>query len=353
MRIVQTTQLVHGDIIARDIVSYGGSLLLKKNTRFREAFRGKLIERNITEVYIDDELSKGIEPQNMISDEVRNKVTVDIKNEFEKLENNVMMNVDVINSVSEILLNEMQGKELIWEIQDLKVNDFYTYEHCISVAILAGLVCKKMNLPLKQQQEIVVGGLIHDIGKIILPKDILNKPGSLTKEEYELVKTHTEVGYKMIKDNRNLSAISKLIVLCHHEREDGSGYPLGKGEELHIGSKIVAASDLYHALISNRCYRKGLPINEVVSIAQKEKINSEVRKVMECCLAFYPVGAMVLLSNEQIAIVEKNYANDVRRPLVKVIYDVKTHSKERFKINLQQTKNIDIKERILKMPWEK
>ena len=352
MRIVQIAQLDEGDIIAKDIISFDGGILLKKNTRFREVFRKKLVERNITDVYIDDELSKGIEPQQIISEQLRETVTSDIKKEFQKLEHNVMLDIDVIKNVSEMLLCEMQGKELIWEMQDLKVNDFYTYEHCISVAILAGLVCKKMNLAIKQQQEIVVGALIHDIGKIIIPKDVLNKPGRLTKEEYELIKTHAEIGYKMIKDNEQLSAVSKLIVLCHHEREDGSGYPLGKGEELHIGSKIVAACDLYHALISDRCYRQGLPLNEVVSIAQKEKINAEVRKIIECCLAFYPVGALVLLNNEKIAIVEKNYSSNISHPLVNVIYDLRTHSKENYKLNLKESK-IDVKKRILKLPWEK
>ena len=146
MRLVQTNSLKTGDIIARDIISHEEWILLKANTHFREAFRAQLIERNIQHVYIKDDISEGIEPVPVINSEVRRKICRDINIEFEKLSNNLEMDVESIFFISEILMDELTNEKLIWELEDIKINDCYTYEHCVSVAILSGVVCRKLGL---------------------------------------------------------------------------------------------------------------------------------------------------------------------------------------------------------------
>lgn len=342
MRLVPIEHLKDGDIIARDIISYDGGVLLRHDTRFKEVFKSKLIERNVSEVYIDDEISKGIEPTELIESSIKQRMANDIKKQFEKLKDRLELDVSVFSEITEFLIEQLSRKELILELDDLKTNDDYTYEHCLAVAILTNMVCNKMNMNIYQKEKIVMGAMIHDIGKIIIPKDILNKPDRLTKEEYEIMKSHTVVGYKMIKDNTELSAITKLAVLCHHEREDASGYPLGKGEELHIGTKIVAACDLYHALISDRCYRQGLPINEVITVAQKEAINPEIRTIIENTFSYYPVGCMIQLNNGKIGIVEKNIASDIKRPIVRIIDKEEGRLVATYKLNLQNERQLFI-----------
>ena len=342
MRLVPIEHLKDGDIIARDIISYDGGVLLRHDTRFKEVFKSKLIERNVSEVYIDDEISKGIEPTELIESSIKQRMANDIKKQFEKLKDRLELDVSVFSEITEFLIEQLSRKELILELDDLKTNDDYTYEHCLAVAILTNMVCNKMNMNIYQKEKIVMGAMIHDIGKIIIPKDILNKPDRLTKEEYEIMKSHTVVGYKMIKDNTELSAITKLAVLCHHEREDESGYPLGKGEELHIGTKIVAACDLYHALISDRCYRQGLPINEVITVAQKEAINPEIRTIIENTFSYYPVGCMIQLNNGKIGIVEKNIASDIKRPIVRIIDKEEGRLVATYKLNLQNERQLFI-----------
>lgn len=342
MRLVPIEHLKDGDIIARDIISYDGGVLLRHDTRFKEVFKSKLIERNVSEVYIDDEISKGIEPTELIESSTKQRMANDIKKQFEKLKDRLELDVSVFSEITEFLIEQLSRKELVLELDDLKTNDDYTYEHCLAVAILTNMVCNKMNMNIYQKEKIVMGAMIHDIGKIIIPKDILNKPDRLTKEEYEIMKSHTVVGYKMIKDNTELSAITKLAVLCHHEREDASGYPLGKGEELHIGTKIVAACDLYHALISDRCYRQGLPINEVITVAQKEAINPEIRTIIENTFSYYPVGCMIQLNNGKIGIVEKNIASDIKRPIVRIIDKEEGRLVATYKLNLQNERQLFI-----------
>ena len=342
MRLVPIEHLKDGDIIAKDIISYDGGVLLRHDTRFKEVFKSKLIERNVSEVYIDDEISKGIEPTELIESSIKQRMANDIKKQFEKLKDRLELDVSVFSEITGFLIEQLSRKELVLELDDLKTNDDYTYEHCLAVAILTNVVCNKMSMNIYQKEKIVMGAMIHDIGKIIIPKDILNKPDRLTEEEYEIMKSHTVVGYKMIKDNTEISAITKLAVLCHHEREDGSGYPLGKGEELHIGTKIVAACDLYHALISDRCYRQGLPINEVITVAQKEAINPEIRTIIENTFSYYPVGCMIQLNNGKIGIVEKNIASDVKRPIVRIIDKEEGRLVATYKLNLQNERQLYI-----------
>ena len=319
MRLVQIKNLKEGDIIARDVIGLEGGILLKHRTRFKEAYREKLIERNIFEVFIEDELSKGIEPSETLTNEIKRKINADIKEQFDKLRDDIAIDPKAIAETAKLMIEQLQEKEMVLELEELRVNDNYTYEHCIAVAILSNVVCNKLRLNQEMKEQIVMGALIHDIGKVVIPKDILNKPGQLTEEEYALIKTHAEVGYSMIKSNPQISAITKLAVLCHHEREDGSGYPLKKKEELHISAKIVAACDLFHALISDRCYRKGLPLNEVIAIAEKQAINPKIRDIIIHSLCYYPVGCTVVLNDGRLAIVEKNYAANIKRPLIRVI----------------------------------
>lgn len=344
MRLVQIKNLKEGDIVARDIIGIDGGILLRHDTRFKEAFRDKLIERNVFEVFIADEISKGIEPEAALSGEVKRKITGDIKAEFEKLKRNIEIDSEVLAEVAHLMVEQLQQKEMVLELEDLKTNDNYTYEHCIAVAILTNIVCNKLEMNQDMKEQIVMGALIHDIGKTEIPKDILNKAGRLTVQEYELMKTHVQIGYKMIKNNPELSAITKLAVLCHHEREDGSGYPLKKKEELHISAKIVGACDLFHALISDRCYRKGLPLNEVISIAETQAINPKIREIIVNSLCYYPVGCMVQLNNGKIALVEKNYAANIKRPLVRIIEEGEESGKytSSYRINLLEEKNIEI-----------
>jgi len=342
MRLVPIEYLKDGDIIAKDIISYDGGVLLRHHTRFKEAFKSRLVERNIAEVYIEDEISKGIEPTEIIESSARQRIAYDIKRQFDKLSDRFELDISVVSEITTDLMEQLSQKDMILELDDLKTNDDYTYEHCLAVAILTNLVCNKMNMNIYQKEKIVMGAVIHDIGKIIIPKDILNKPGRLNKEEYEMIKSHVEIGYKMIKDNMELSPITKLAVLCHHEREDGSGYPLGKGEELHIGTKIVAACDLYHALISDRCYRQGLPINEVIAIAQKEAINPEVRIIIENLFAYYPVGCLIQLNDGAIGIVERNTSADIRRPIVRIIDKEEGELITKYRLNLQNERHLYI-----------
>lgn len=155
----------------------------------------------------------------------------------------------------------------------LDTRDAYTSYHSTNTSKYAVAIAEKMNLTKEMIDNIRIGALLHDIGKIGIPEDILTKPSKLTTEEYNVIKKHPEVGYDMIKHVANFkqSGISD-IVLYHHERFDGKGYPLGlKGNEIPLPARIVALADAFDAMTSTRVYREQLPLEHVLNEIENNK----------------------------------------------------------------------------------
>ncbi|MDF2612897.1 MAG: hypothetical protein K0S71_683 [Clostridia bacterium] len=346
MRIVDVEHLCGGELIGKDIICKNGTTLLKSGTKYRTSFKEKLLEFNIFFVYIEDELSQGIEPQTLICNARKSELMNEFSKEVDKLKANITIDTGSINKIVSSLIDEISGQDIMYDIMDIKRNDADVYEHSIGVTIIALILCKRMKLSTDLTRDILIGALLHDIGKILIPKEILEKTDKLTPEEFETIKEHAKLGYNIIKDNPNVSAITKVIVLCHHEREDGSGYPLGKGEDLHIGAKIVACCDVFNALTSARAYRQGMELNEVVLMLRKEKLNMEIRTMLESVLAFYPIGTSVLLSNGTIGIVEKNYQGNLKRPLVRIVKDGDYFLESPYKLDLSQEQKLFIAQRL-------
>ncbi len=346
MRIVDVEDLCGGEIIGRDVICSNGTILLKSQTKYRPSFKEKLLELNVPFVYIDDVLSAGIEPQTLISNEKKSRFIKDFTVHIDQLKSQTFLKVEPIYNLAMDLIDEVSSQDIMYDILDIKRNDIDVYEHSLGVAIIALILCKKMNLKHELMRDILIGALLHDIGKILIPKEILNKVSQLDEKEHETIKQHPVLGYNILKDDPQISAVTKLIVLCHHEREDGSGYPLGKGEDLHIGAKIIACCDAFNALTSSRPYRQGMELNEVVILLRREKLNVEVRTTLESILAFYPIGTTVLLSNGTVGIVEKNYQGNLKRPLVRIVKDGNTLLQSPYRVDLSKEQKLFIANRI-------
>jgi len=174
---------------------------------------------------------------------------------------------------------------------------------------------------------LIVGtsALLHDIGKISVGADILNKPGRLTEEEYEIMKTHSKRGYDILSKNADLTAKTTVSVLSHHEHYDGSGYPNGLcGEKIILFGRIVCVADVYDALTSDRPYRKGYTVLEAVEfvMANSGKLfDPELVKIFTSKVYPYPVGSSVKLSNGEVGLVIRNSDEFCLRPTLKIISD--------------------------------
>jgi putative two-component system response regulator len=161
----------------------------------------------------------------------------------------------------------------------VEAKDKYTSGHTLRVSELAAVLAKKMNLSESDIESIKIGGVIHDVGKIGVPQAIINKPGRLDPEEFEIMKTHPTIGYKICIPLKNSMGMVLDIIYYHHEKLDGSGYPIGlKGEDIPLGAKVLAVADIYDALTSDRPYRKALSKESALEILQQEAEEGKLEK---------------------------------------------------------------------------
>ena len=203
---------------------------------------------------------------------------------------------------------------------DLKSYDNYTYQHSVNVAVVSSLVGMKMGLNRDALEELCMAAILHDIGKTLVPPEIINKPDRLTKEEYEQVQKHSEYGYEVVKDRMDIPAKVKAAILTHHENEDGTGYPKHyKGNQIHIYAKIIHVADVFDALTSKRPYKTSYARYEAAEYLMggcDRMFNHEIVVAFMSAVPIYPRGLCVHLSDDREAIVTKNTKN-LLRPIVR------------------------------------
>ncbi|MGL4345377.1 MAG: HD-GYP domain-containing protein [Cellulosilyticaceae bacterium] len=199
--------------------------------------------------------------------------------------------------------------------------DEYTYTHCLNVGMLAVVLGKWMGLSEEALRELMVAGMLHDVGKYRVPEKILNKKGKLTEAEYFVMKKHVNYGYEMLKNQPQIKEAIKLGVLCHHERNDGTGYPRQlKGEEIHLYGKILAVVDVYDAMISERVYKKRETPFEVMEYMMNYELGNLDPKILLTFIkniANYYIGVDVVLNTRQNAKVVFLPQHCMYRPIVK------------------------------------
>ncbi|MCU9612553.1 HD-GYP domain-containing protein [Caldibacillus lycopersici] len=176
----------------------------------------------------------------------------------------------------------------------LDTRDTHTLYHSENVANFSVQIAKKMNLSEQKCREIQIGALLHDIGKIGIAEHVLSKPGKLTSDEYELIKSHPKIGHDIIKHVNNFQDSGVLdIVLYHHEKFDGTGYPNGlKGENIPLEARIVAVADAYDAMVSKRIYKNEMDYASV----RQELINNKGKQfdpeIVDVFLSLLDQGAL-------------------------------------------------------------
>ena len=224
------------------------------------------------------------------------------------------------SSITNDLMDAISKNDAVaLDINALKTSDEYTFKHSVDVATIAMISAKSMGLSQNQIYEIGVAGLLHDIGKTKVPEEILNKPGRLDESEFAIMKNHSLYSYRMIEDSEDLSSQIKLAVLQHHEKIDGSGYPLGvKFDQISDYAKILTIADIYDALVTERPYKAAFTqrdaIEMIMSMTGELDIES-MRGFLESMI-LYPVGAVVELSNGEKAKVVENHPKYILRPTV-------------------------------------
>lgn len=251
------------------------------------------------------------------------KVIEDTKNIFLTIREEGKLDLDRLRkNVEETLPDMVRNNDVLMRLNQLKESDDYTFQHSLRVAILATMIGKWLGYSQEELLELGEAGLLFDIGKLSVPDFLLKKPSNVTLDEYELLKKHAQFGYSILLKTKGVTSNIKYAALHHHERLDGSGYPLRLREnQIHDYAKIIAVCDVFDALITDRPYKKGIsPLlaADYLSWSSGKLFDSEVCYVFIKRLSEYFVGKNVVLSNGlqgKIVYVDTNFPT---RPTVQV-----------------------------------
>jgi HD-GYP domain-containing protein (c-di-GMP phosphodiesterase class II) len=319
-------------IIGKDLYGLDGILLLKEGQRITEMNINRIQSLGFQGIYIVDKISEDINIQNIIDDTLRQRAIGAVKHIFNSLENKEEKKAEINllnakNFIEDIVDEIINKKHLIINMVDLKYFDDYTYYHCVNVAVLSIVVGFTLGLSREDLWKLGLGAMLHDIGKVFILKDILNKRGSLTEEEIAIVQGHSEKGYDYLREKWEIPIKSYIAVLFHHERYNGTGYPRGREKEnIQLFSRVIAIADVYDALISDRPYRKAvLPSDAIEYIMGASGLffDPELVRIFVRKVAPYPLGSCVKLSNGETGIVVGNYEDACLRPKLRLLHKEK------------------------------
>ena len=232
----------------------------------------------------------------------------------------------VIDEVVENISGSVfRNKDALMTLLRIKTADQYTFLHSISVCVLMTAFARAMDYDADTVRQISVGSLLHDLGKMRVPPEILNKPGRLTQAEFEVMKRHVDFGGELLAELDWISDLSMRVVMEHHERIDGTGYPYGlTGEALSEAGRMSAIVDVYDALTSNRCYKKAWePTYTLGKILEwsRDHFGEAITHQFVRCVGIYPVGTLVRLGSGVIAVVIEQHEDRLLQPRVRVVYD--------------------------------
>jgi putative nucleotidyltransferase with HDIG domain len=228
---------------------------------------------------------------------------------------------ELLAGVDEILEKSRNGLHTLEMMQCMREYDDLTYAHCVSVSLLCNTIGSWMGYKGVELREVTLGGLLHDIGKLCIPPELIKKPGKLTDEEYKIVKNHPVLGYEILR-RANIDPQISMPALCHHERCDGSGYPFGVSlRRLNEYSRITAIADVYDAMTADRVYRKGLCPFEVIAMFEREgfeKYDTSVILPFLSRLSESYIGSTVLLSDDRRGEIIMINPQKLSKPVVRV-----------------------------------
>ncbi|MFT9849573.1 HD-GYP domain-containing protein [Aneurinibacillus sp. REN35] len=247
-----------------------------------------------------------------------------IKSLLEEAQNGAQPNVqDIVARFSPLLTHALENRYVFHPLHTLKGKDEYTYRHSINTGLLSGLIARLLGLPDAVCMEVGVAGLFHDIGKLEISDDILNKPTELNEAEREHMHRHTQYGYALLRKIPNLPRSFADVALLHHERLDGSGYPFGlKHENIPLSVQIVSVADKFDALASDRVYKAKVSPFEAAAVLWSAQFAGRMNPAVVTPFVTYIlesyVSSRVRLSNGEEGVIVRYSLQDPLRPLVRM-----------------------------------
>lgn len=347
MRFELVRNLRGKEILAKTLFDSYGRVLLAKGSKISISYINKIKQNGFYFIYIEDNRFSDIKQDEKMQN-LKETTLARIPNIFNDIaDGNNILFYDLSNIIDNIVGYIIDKGNVNTNLYEINEYDNYTYIHSVDTSIMAVFLGKALKLNEHELRQLALGAILHDIGKISIPEEILNKKGPLASEELDIMKQHPIYGYNTLKKS-GINDIDILnVVLEHHERVDGKGYPFGiTGDKLSINTKVVSVCDVFTAISANRSYRPRFNPNEAyeyilsgVNTMFEEKVVNEFKNTF----SIYPLGCKVKLSNGIIGYVVRQNKNFPDRPIIRITNDAYTNEPiDSYEIDLVSNINLII-----------
>ena len=345
MRLVSLDNLPERTSLAKDIFTSANAdvPLLRRGVTLDERYRKALRDQGITTLWVEDDLSEGIDPVSAVSDETRKRATEAVGKALKEAQVALTSgkglsdaSVTELQNVAQLIAMEiMHLPDVALQLADMMSADQYLTQHVIDVTALGTVLARKtfnikgwIDYQGKRRfgdldarlSKIALGLLLHDIGKLSIPPEILNKPGKLNDAEWELIRRHPTDGFDML--GHDVSFLVKAVVRQHHERWDGTGYPdKVPGDRIHQFARIASVADVYDAVTSERAYKHAAPPcvgYDIIESGSGTAFDPEIVEVFRTVVTPYPPGYEVVLLDGRAGVVVEADPDDPLHPTVRV-----------------------------------
>jgi len=347
MRLIRPSSLTNGMILARDVrTGRPGELpMLRAGVWMSAGYVTRLRDIGIHTVWIEDELSRGIEPMPALDPQERVAAETAVAESFDRIAQTLSRGAAAVpheelenltSVVARIAASLADVPEAALALGDLAAADAYTHRHSVQVALIGMLIARRhwqrdgwrdwMDRPRHDRIEsrlakFGVGLILHDIGKLAVPKEIVNKPGRLTEEEFAQIKLHPAAGVDLLRPS-NPSPLVMATVRDHHERLGGSGYPAGRtGDTIHEFARICAIADVFDAVVSERSYKAAAPPYAGVNVIGEGVLDGSFDPILtdafrRVCMPF-PLGTDVVVDGHCLGVVSSIDEHEAWMPRVR------------------------------------
>ncbi len=359
-------------VLAKTVLDERGRPLLNAGTVLIPRYVAALRRRGLQAVYVRDGLADDLEPGDVVSEHLRASITSNVADVFRRVsliadergvpDGSVDTAVEALGEEPlqlddgdgavvaqlyadvEALLAEVLEGDAAAGLESLKTHSEYTFQHSVDVAVLGALLGRRLGLPHDRLRELALGCLLHDVGKTYIDHAILDKPGPLTEDEFDVVRQHPRMGYELVRRMPCASLLPAHVAYQHHEQQGGRGYPRGlvgsnsvAGRAVHerIGTgqmlliaEIGAVADVYSALSSDRPYREAMAPDQVAGVVGEmagRHLNRGIVATLRRLVPSYPVGRWVEVAGGELTgwrgVVSHVHPVDIDRPVVRLLLD--------------------------------
>lgn len=348
MRRVPISSVQPGMKVGHVVYNSLGQILLNRGVALTQAYINSLIQFGIPALYITDDFLPDVRVEDVIDDHTRVKAIKQVKTILTRTSVSQTILEDeaavLQKTVCEMLDQLLNSPSVMVNLVDIRNLDDYLFGHSVNVCVLSLLTGASLGMEKASLINLGMGAILHDIGKMLIPHHILNKPGKVTEEEFRQLKKHPEYSYEILARGGFVKKSSAIIALQHHERYNGSGYPRGLiGEDIQISSQIVGIADVYDAMTADRVYRRAnLPndVYEMLAACGDYLFDYDILKAFLGNVAAYPNGSVVGLNSNEIGVVAETSRGFPLYPKLKVIFNQEGYCKESYLLDM--TKDINL-----------